>query len=117
MILICDVYTCTQLLQYLHLKETLVEFPLFKFSRLIMAHIKNYLFDSEEELNQAFIKTVVDATPFKIGDYVKISTSNTDEKWIITAFSVTADGEPAALLESDTFNTFSLLQCLRFYYH
>ncbi|WP_193392878.1 hypothetical protein, partial [Legionella bozemanae] len=66
-----------------------------------MTHIKNYLPNSEEELNQAFIQTMIDATPFKIGDSVKISEQSTDEKWVITD----SDGEPAALLENDTFHT------------
>lgn len=81
-----------------------------------MTHIKNYLPNSEEELNQAFIKTMIDATPFKIGDSVKISEQNTDEKWVITGFSVTADGEPAALLENDTFHAFALIRDIHFYY-
>ncbi|HAT1945934.1 TPA: hypothetical protein JBJ85_15445 [Legionella pneumophila] len=82
-----------------------------------MAHIKNYLPSNEEELNQIVIKKIIDATPFKIGDYVKILTHDADEKWIISDFSVTADGEPAALLESDTWHTFALLQDVQFYHH
>ncbi len=40
-----------------------------------------------------------------------------EAQWIITGISITANGEPAALLESDSWHTFALLQEIQFYYH
>lgn len=80
-------------------------------------HIKDFLPTSEEELNQIFIKKIIAKTPFKIGDYVKVLEHEADEKWIITNFSVTANGEPAALLENDTVHTFALIKDIQFYHH
>lgn len=75
-----------------------------------MAHIKDYLPASKEELNQILIQSFIDPTPFKMGDNVRILNQETEDNWIIIDFSVTADGEPAALLENDTFHTFALLE-------
>lgn len=75
-----------------------------------MAHIKDYLPASEEELNQILINSFIDPTPFKIGDNVKILNQETENSWTIIDFSVTADEEPAALLENESFHTFALLE-------
>ncbi|WP_028389277.1 hypothetical protein [Legionella fairfieldensis] len=82
-----------------------------------MAHIKDYLPSSEEELNQLFIKQIIATTPFKIGDCVKILKNEDEEKWVITDFSVTANGEPAALLENETVHTFALIKEIQFNQH
>ena len=72
-----------------------------------MPHIKNCLTSSEEELNEIFIETRVSGTPFKIGDQVCLLEDDINEMWTITDFTVTANDEPAALLENDTFNKLS----------
>ena len=82
-----------------------------------MPHIKNYLPNNQEELQQVLISTTMNVSPFKLGDCVKCLNDETSEPWVITAFTATANGEHAALLESETGHTFVLLRDIQFYYH
>ncbi|HHS8465287.1 TPA: hypothetical protein ACTUXY_003082 [Legionella pneumophila] len=91
-------------------------FKLLTVPQYLMSLLKNYL-TSMNDLNQLFLDKVIATLPYKIGDYVKMVPQEFEAAWTIVDFSITADGEPAVLLENEENHTFALIKDIQFYYH